>query len=305
MDWERYKNYLEGERKYAWKTSRDYIYYCKMLEAEIGDPLLARQFDVINEAIKVAAAKKKMQQNTLKKFGAAVVRFYKWAMREKLIENGENPYPFHDFRAERQKPPIEFFPDEDDVFGVLYHPRYTMQDLVELNVVWDTGFRAREMQTLEKRDLDLKSWTLTIRPENSKNGKMRVVGFTSKTKFLLTVYLATMALHYDGEILFPSKHWTLQPEGALAKKFKRLGNYESPKRGVVKMNPHKFRHSKPVKMFDDGAPQEFVQDQMGHSNPRETAHYTHYSLANIKKKTMLFGKRKIFGKPKVIVAKAV
>lgn len=282
---QRFKKYLEEERQMRPKTVYDYVVYITDLSLELGGLTAAREFHEVNNAIKKICEERGLGHNTRYKIATIVKVFYKWAMREKLIDHGINPYPFHDFKKVKS-PEAEFF-TEDEIESVVFNPKYTIQDIAMLSFVADTGVRANELQLLNVEDFDLKQRVAFIKQENSKTGAGRPVVYSKQTATLLKFYLYCSSHHYEGEVMFPSAHWQRMPKGAFGKHLMRLGEYESPKRGHVKMNPHKFRHSVPVRMLENGSDLTVPQQQLGHTTTAQTSIYTHRT---IKQKIKAFDK---------------
>ena len=278
--------FLRLEKGLKDRSLDEYDRYINLVGERVGDLLKVEDHHTINEAIMALSREREYGPSTRKKVATVIAVFYKWALREGLIKH--NPYPFHGFRG-APSPEPEYI-EESEVAPILNNPRYTIQDIAMLRLLWDCGLRAGEMAGLNINDVDLESRVVHVRAEIAKGSKPRWVPFTQKTGTLLAQYIEALKAHYDGEILFPSKHWGRMDNGGLSKHIKRLGELESPKLGHVRLYPHKFRHSLPIRLLNAGMDLVAIQRLMGHSNIRETSHYTHFSKENLRKNYDQFAK---------------
>lgn len=271
----KFQEYLTLEKSLKPKSVYEYT---NVLNA-CKDPLSFTEYHQVTNAL-FTAAQNRGWSNRMRYKAATILKvFYRWALREKLIDH--NPFPFHDFKRPGYTEP-DFFSDEE-MPQILFNPRYTLQEMAMVNLLADTGIRAGELCTLNAEDVNLKDRFLHIKGSRTKTDTYRFVPFSRRTRTLLRAYMNTLKLHYKGEALFPSAKWgRFRPE-SLWKMVSRLGEKETPLKPAIKTYPHKFRHSFAGNAISNGAPETAVAKMLGHSNLNQTFIYTHFQPKQIKK----------------------
>ena len=74
------------------------------------------------------------------------------------------------------------------------------------------------------------------------------------------------------ELLFPTSSGAPMDEPAAFRTLRRVANAAGVK-GSAQISPHSLRHSYATAMLDQGVPLHYVQDAMGHADPRTTRRY--------------------------------
>ena len=141
------------------------------------------------------------------------------------------------------------------------------KDKLLIQLLLDTGLRAKELLSLRKSDINIEKRYIIVR--NTKNGEERIVFFTEETKKLFEKYIKNMN---NNEKLFNMSY------DALYKKLKRLG-----KKLGIDLRPHILRHTFATQAIRKGMPLPVVQKLLGHKDIRTTQIYTHLVTEDLQK----------------------
>ena len=145
------------------------------------------------------------------------------------------------------------------------------------HVAASTGMRAGELFGLKVEDIDFDRHTISVRRSTwngrevcTKSGKSREVFIDAETKGVLLQ-------HLDGRrsgLVFSTRNGTaLRDRDVVNSVLYPLCDRLSIKRGGM----HAFRHGRVSLMRVNGAPDDIVTRQIGHSSLKTTAGYTHFT----------------------------
>ena len=267
-----YYDYLEQEQNFKPVSVYEYKRVLEHLTAVMGDPLKAEDYRTVKNGIVALRDKNGWGRSMTAKAASIVVKFYRWAMREKLISY--NPYPISDFKRPQMKEPG--FLTEPEFLQIAKNPLLTLQDRVILWLLWDTGIRRAECVSLDISDVDFENRVIHINRECSKGEyTFRYVPFTDKTASLLKEHIDGLKKHSDQPYLFVNSAWTRLADNQLSDRMKEIGDIKTPKRESKRFHAHMLRHSLPIRLLEKGAPDTFIMKLMGHKNHDMLAHYTH------------------------------
>ncbi|AAY80811.1 site-specific tyrosine recombinase/integron integrase [Sulfolobus acidocaldarius] len=200
--------------------------------------------------------KRRMKLTTAKIYLTAVLRFLKW-----LGKDVKPTVP------KARKNEIRALTYEE--LEKLKASAKKLRDAVILNLLIDTGIRAKELLSIKVQDIDLERRRIIIR--NTKNGESRIVFFTSHTGALLKKYIQKNKKEPEDKLI----NMTYQ---ALYRKLRRLG-----KKIGIDLRPHILRHTFATEAIRKGIPLPVVQKILGHKDIRVTQVYTHLVIEDVEK----------------------
>lgn len=105
-----------------------------------------------------------------------------------------------------------------------------------------------------------------------KGGKKKRVALTPLAIHAIETHLASRGEMRPDELLFPTRTGAAMDEPAALRLLRRVANAAGVKT-ADKVSPHSFRHSFATAMLGAGVPLHYVQDAMGHADPRTTRRY--------------------------------
>lgn len=272
-----YEEYLREERKFSERSVRDYLTALTLLSGKI-DVLNTTEYKDVNDAIKEIKEKENWGQATVYKYALCIRNFFKWARREKYID--ENPFPFTEWRKARPKAPK--FLTEDQFEGLVNDPHLSHQELTLLYVFWDSGARLSEVASFRQEHIDLKQKTINIPFEISKgNYSFRYVPISETCTNLISRQFQFVRARGHLEAIFISL-MDNQPMTAngLSKVLDKIGARQSPLRPQMRLSSRQFRHSFGIRMLEKGVPEVIVQKWLGHSSLSMTSRYINMTVQN-------------------------
>ena len=161
--------------------------------------------------------------------------------------------------------------------------RTGIRDRTIMEVMYATGIRVGELQSLEVYDVDLKDEVLFIR--KGKGRKQRVVPLGTKAAQCLKEYLEKVRPHWSKKN--PKERRLILNSSGLPITW---GNVRTniyllaKKAGINKgASPHTFRRSCATHLIQNGADIVYVQKLLGHSNLKTTQRYTKVVPVDVKK----------------------
>jgi integrase len=155
----------------------------------------------------------------------------------------------HETKRER----IPTFGEEMALVEVCNHPGSRVADVIIIAA--DTGLRRNEMLTLAWReDVDFAARTVSVRPENSKNGKPRSVPMTERVHDRLCELFKVYGDHPTGLVF-----------GGLRDPKKAFGT-GCEKKKIEDLRLHDFRHAFVTRAILAGIPPAVVLKASGHSS---------------------------------------
>ena len=144
----------------------------------------------------------------------------------------------------------------------------------------DSGVRISEGLSLTIKDIDLRKKLITIRGEEAKTRKERVIPISNKTsKFLKE--LIGVASGTDCDYVFQAKCGGFLDSRVVQKKFQKYCKKANIKRRIT---PHLFRHTFASNFIRDGGDPFTLQRILGHSTMEMTRHYVHQNTDLLLKK---------------------
>lgn len=162
-----------------------------------------------------------------------------------------------------------------------------LRDRAILETLYSTGLRRLELACLELNDIDHAQGTLLVR--QGKYRKDRIIPIGQRARSWIQAYVAQVrprfAFDRDDHHLFLTEDGTpfVKP-GDVAKPnyLSALVRTYMARAGLTKPGGcHVFRHTMATLMLENGADLRYVQEMLGHSDPKTTQIYTHVSVAKL------------------------
>ena len=133
-------------------------------------------------------------------------------------------------------------------------------------VLLDTGLRLTEGLTLEVRDIG--ETRLTVRAENSKNGKARTVPLSKDAKAVLERRMVVEGSAPTDKPFRGMTKWSALKRMSAAKEALELGHTD--------LGWHTLRHTCATRLLSAGANLMTVKTWLGHHDIKTTQRYLHY-----------------------------
>jgi integrase len=158
--------------------------------------------------------------------------------------------------------------------GVLVPPWIPFPDRVVLATFLDLGWRVGEASKAVLDDVDLRGRFVTIRKENVKVFRGRVVGLNMETGRLLQTWMTRWRPAVPHMYLFVNDDGSQFSPDAIRKMFRRLAVAAGIPAEVARCSPHSCRHYFPVQ-WATSHPGDLagLQRVLGHSSYRSTKGY--------------------------------
>ena len=207
-------------------------------------------------------------------------RFYRWAIRESLIQ--ADPTVRMDAPRQRQRLPKTLTeyqvdslldaPDVDEPIG--------MRDRAMLELMYASGLRVSELVQLKSVYVSLADGVLRI---TGKGSKERLVPFGAQASEWLTKYSS----YARGDILDGQSSDALFVTGRggpmTRQMFWKLIKKYAIKAGITQpLSPHTLRHAFATHLLNHGADLRVVQMLLGHSDISTTQVYTHVARERLR-----------------------
>ncbi len=204
---------------------------------------------------------------------ASLRRFYRWALRERLIESdptlqlapAKRPPRFPAAISEPQVEALLAAPDVETVLG--------LRDRAMLELLYATGLRVSELVGLKLIELSLNDGLVRVLGKGSKE---RIVPLGEEARAWLQRYLdagrPALLAGRSADALFVTQRaqsMTRQRFWGLIKRYARRAEIHAP------LSPHGLRHAFATHLLNHGADLRVVQMLLGHADISTTQIYTH------------------------------
>ncbi|MGE5337680.1 MAG: site-specific tyrosine recombinase XerD [Gemmatimonadota bacterium] len=204
---------------------------------------------------------------------ASLRRFYRWALRERIIEvdptlqlvPAKRPPRFPSAISEHQVEALLDAPDVDRPLG--------LRDRAMLETLYATGLRVSELVGLKLVQLSLNDGLVRVLGKGSKE---RIVPLGEEARGWLDRYLRdarpALLAGRSADALFVTQlaqPMTRQRFWALIKRYALVGGIHAP------LSPHGLRHAFATHLLNHGADLRVVQMLLGHADISTTQIYTH------------------------------
>ncbi len=272
-------SYIELEKEYSKNTISSYKNdlddFKEFLKKIDEDPIEIDKKDIFNYL--VFLSKKKLKPASLRRKISALRSFYKFLIREELIEND----PTIDLtlpKKDKVLPDVISVEEIEKLINIIPEKGFKgKRDKALIELLYSSGLRVSEIINLKINEIDLKNGYLKC---FGKGSKERIVPFGSFAKDLLIEYIEERDKNnINSDLLFVTKK---------GKKIVRqeinniLNRYAKKSKLKKKIHPHMLRHSFATHLLERGADLRSVQELLGHVDISTTQIYTHLTKEHLR-----------------------
>jgi integrase/recombinase XerC len=223
------------------------------------------------ERVGSKGGKRSLAPATMARKIAALRSFYRWMLREKLVEVS----PAVRLQSPRVPKKTPRFLDVQEAAAVVEHPSqqgwFQDRNRALLELMYGAGLRVTETVELNIVDLDLGNRLVRVL---GKGQKERIVPFGPPAVEALKNWLRHLAP--EGPLFLNRFHKRLSNRSAW-----RIVREAGLANGIAGLHPHALRHSCATHLLGSGADLRAIQEQLGHASLSTTQRYTHVDAAHL------------------------
>jgi integrase/recombinase XerC len=277
-------HYLKFQKRYSVHTVENYARdingfkaYCDK-EYEDVDIIHATTFMIRSWLADLR--EHQMQSRSVNRKISALKSFYKFLLRDKIIESTPMSGIISPKNSKRLPQYIEHVETQELIDGDLFGDDFKgkTQQLI-LAVLYSTGIRRAELLQLKERHVDYANKTIKV---FGKGGKERLIPVQQVLLDSIRTYIhdkTSLETEADRTYLF------VQPNG---KQVNVSFIYNTVKKGLSgittlkKKSPHILRHTFATHLMNNGADLNAVKELLGHASLAATQVYTHNNIEKLK-----------------------
>ena len=224
-----------------------------------------------------------LSSSSLQRHLTSIRQFMKWAEQGNYLAIN----PADDFQIKRQPRPLPGMIDIETVNQIIdqaapekpIEQQLWLRDKAMLELLYSSGLRLAELQTLTIRDIDFNRLLLRI---TGKGNKTRIVPFGSKAQQSLIEWLKIYRI-WQGEFRPESRVFITQRGNPITpRQIENRVKYQAQRAQVnVDLHPHLLRHCFASHMLSNSGDLRAVQEMLGHSNLTTTQIYTHIDFERL------------------------
>lgn len=251
----------------------DFLEFCTIQQLALNDVEATDLRQFLAEKVEQHG----LSSSSLQRMLSSIRQFMKWAEQAQYLAFN----PADDFQLKRQSRPLPGMVDIETVNQILDQPapeteaqqQMWLRDKAILELLYSSGLRLAEIQSLRIKDVDFNRQLLRI---TGKGNKTRVVPFGSRAKDSLTEWLKIYPL-WNGDFVPDANVFITQKGNPLgARQIENRVKFQAQRAGVnVDLHPHLLRHCFASHMLSNSGDLRAVQEMLGHSNLSTTQIYTH------------------------------
>ena len=251
----------------------DFLEFCAVQQLALNDVEATDLRQFLAEKVEQHG----LSSSSLQRMLSSIRQFMKWAEQAQYLAFN----PADDFQLKRQSRPLPGMIDIETVNQILDQPapeteaqqQMWLRDKAILELLYSSGLRLAEIQSLRIKDVDFNRQLLRI---TGKGNKTRVVPFGSKAKDSLMEWLKIYP-RWNGDFVPDANVFITQKGNPLgARQIENRVKFQAQRAGVnVDLHPHLLRHCFASHMLSNSGDLRAVQEMLGHSNLSTTQIYTH------------------------------
>ena len=272
--------FLEVEKNASYHTIKNYRSDLLEFFHFLGDDAVSRvhQIDYLSIRRFLALLKEKKDlKSTVSRKLACLKSFFKYLMRERMIESN----PAIGIATPKRERRLPSFLEVQEVGKLLEAAAgdswEAKRDRAILETLYSSGIRVSELVGLDLANADLLSSLIKVR---GKGKKERLVPLGSYAVSALKDYLDATPSHSEVRTapLFLNRRGTRLTDRSVRRIILKCANRAALKKGI---SPHTLRHSFATHLLDRGADLRSVQELLGHAHLSTTQIYTHVSAKRL------------------------
>lgn len=257
----------------------DFLEFCSIRNLNLNDIETADLREFLGSKVE----HQQLSPSSLQRLLSAVRQFMKWAEQRQYMAFN----PADDFQLKRQSRPLPGLVDIETVNQILDQPepeseaqqQMWLRDKAILELLYSSGLRLAEVQSLRIKDVDFNRQLLRI---TGKGNKTRAVPFGQKAKDAVMQWLQIYPL-WHGDFV-PEAHVFITQKGNPlgARQIENRVKLQAQRAGVnIDLHPHLLRHCFASHMLSNSRDLRAVQEMLGHSNLTTTQIYTHVDFDHL------------------------
>ncbi len=259
----------------------DFILFCGKRNLPLSD----LETSDLREYLAYKVEHHQLSSSSLQRMLSAIRQFMKWAEHSEYMRFN----PADNFQLKRQSRPLPGLVDIETVNQILDQPapeteaqqQMWLRDKAILELLYSSGLRLAEVQSLRIKDVDFNRQLLRI---TGKGNKTRIVPFGVKAKEAVMNWLQVYPL-WHGDFVPEANVFITQKGNPLgARQIENRVKFQAQRAGVnVDLHPHLLRHCFASHMLSNSGDLRAVQEMLGHSNLTTTQIYTHVDFDHLAK----------------------
>lgn len=266
---EQYLNHLKLSKGVSEHTLRGYGLDFKFFAAFAKEEPISKR--LVRRYLAHLYEEKASSRTVLRRL-SSLRSFFKYAMREKLVE--ENPLESIDSPKKEKRLPVSITYDQVQIlFAQIDIGSYLgFRDRAIMELFYSSGLRLSELVGMNKKDFDPKNFVLKI---YGKGKKMREAPITETAAKWITDYLNHPEREEnESEAIFLNKWGKRLSARSVDRHF---AAYLKASGLSDKITPHTIRHTIATHWLEKGMDLKTIQLLLGHSSLATTTIYTHVS----------------------------
>lgn len=259
----------------------DFILFCGKRNLQLSD----LETSDLREYLAYKVERHQLSSSSLQRMLSAIRQFMKWAEHSEYMRFN----PADNFQLKRQSRPLPGLVDIETVNQILDQPapeteaqqQMWLRDKAILELLYSSGLRLAEVQSLRIKDVDFNRQLLRI---TGKGNKTRIVPFGAKAKEAVMNWLQVYPL-WHGDFVPEANVFITQKGNPLgARQIENRVKFQAQRAGGnVDLHPHLLRHCFASHMLSNSGDLRAVQEMLGHSNLTTTQIYTHVDFDHLAK----------------------
>ena len=287
-------NYLTHERNYSDLTIKAYtddIAHFTSFLSETGDNDLLK-IELLDARVYLShLTDEQYTRTSISRKISSLRAFYQYLMNHEFIS--ENPFSYLHLKKSGLRLPNFFYSEEIELLFEAASGGNPLdyRDKVILEILYGTGIRVSECQSIRLEDIDLDLGVMLVL---GKGNRERYVPFGEYAKYALEDYMeycrTPLMNQYQKkhEYLLISQYGDHISVSGIQYALNQLVKKTSLTSNI---HPHKLRHSFATHLLDNGADMRTVQELLGHKSLSSTQIYTHVTKDHLLKDYQKFHPR--------------